>query len=170
VTFRQQDIRDAARFSTVRKTAVEAKKESKRSAFLCHSHRDADLAKGLQAFLQKHGWEIYIDWEDATMPDRPDRRTAIRIQEKIKSSEMFFFLATENSMASRWCPWEIGYADGVKDLDRILIVPTMDSRGNTHGNEYLQLYRHLNDAKSGGIGHFGADNMGYVLRGSAAPF
>lgn len=103
------------------------------------------------------------------MPDRPDRITAEKIQEKIRSLEMFFFLATENSMASRWCPWEIGYADGVKDLNRVLIIPTADSRGKAYGNEYLQLYRHLDTAQVGGIGHFGADNQGYVLRGNAAP-
>ncbi|MCZ4290361.1 toll/interleukin-1 receptor domain-containing protein [Hoeflea alexandrii] len=170
MAFRQQAIRDAARVSTSRRTAAEARTENKRNAFLCHSHKDADLAKGLQNFLQNLGWEVYIDWEDAAMPDQPDRRTAMRIQEKIRLSEMFFFLATENSMGSRWCPWEIGYADGVKDVDRILIVPTIDSRGNTHGNEYLQLYRHLDSAQSGGIGHFGADNRGLILRGSATPY
>lgn len=170
MAFRQQEIRDAARFSTIRKSATDARRENQRSAFLCHSHRDADLAKGLQAFLQRLGWEVYIDWEDATMPERPDRSTAMKIQEKIRSSEMFFFLATENSMASRWCPWEIGYADGVKGLDRILIIPTADGRGNTYGNEYLQLYRHLDAAQGGGIGHFGANNQGHILRGNAAPF
>lgn len=165
----QADIRSSAGFSTVRKSASEAKRENKRTAFLCHSHRDADLAKGLQGFLHRRGWEVYIDWEDVTMPDRPDRRTAEKIQEKIRSLEMFFFLATENSMSSRWCPWEIGYADGVKNLDRILIVPTSDSRGNTYGNEYLQLYRHLDATQGGGIGHFDGNNQGSVLRGNAAP-
>jgi hypothetical protein len=53
------------------------------------------------------------------------------------------FLATPNSMVSRWCPWEIGYADGKKTLDAIVIVPTKDDAGRFYGNEYLQLYRRL---------------------------
>lgn len=156
MAFNQSDIRSFSGYSAVRKSLNEARRENKRTAFLCHSHRDADLAKGLQGFLHNQGWEVYIDWEDATMPDTPDRRTAARIQEKIRSLEMFFFLATENSMSSRWCPWEIGYADGVKDLSSILVIPTRDTRGITYGNEYLQLYRYLDRTASGGIGYFEA--------------
>jgi hypothetical protein len=47
-----------------------------RTAFFCHSHLDAELAKELQGYLHRNGREVYIDWEDATMPDTPDRRTA----------------------------------------------------------------------------------------------
>ena len=45
-------------------------------------------------------------------------------------------------MASRWCPWELGFADGKKSLDSILIVPTSEGT-SIHGNEYLSLYRHI---------------------------
>lgn len=117
-------------------------------AFLCHSHRDSALAEGLQALLAEQGVTLYIDWQDATMPPEPNRETAARLQQRIKASDWFLFLATANSMASRWCPWELGYADGQKPLDRIAIVPTFDGR-STHGNEYLQLYRRV-DASSAG--------------------
>ncbi|TCU33511.1 hypothetical protein [Rhizobium azibense] len=100
------------------------------------------------------------------MPERPDRRTAEKIQAKIRDLEMFFFLATQNSMASRWCPWEIGYADGVKSLNRILVIPTRDSRGVTHGNEYLELYRHLDKAQTGGIGSYDSAGRGIRLYGN----
>jgi len=163
----QDEIRNSAGYSTVRKSASEGRAQDKRTAFLCHSHLDADLAKGLQGYLARNGWEVYIDWEDATMPERPDRRTAEKIQSKIRDLEMFFFLATRNSMSSRWCPWEIGYADGVK-RDRILIIPTQDSQGNTHGNEYLELYRHLDTAQSGGVGSFDSTDRGFRLTGNKA--
>ena len=65
-----------------------------------------------------------------------------RIQQKIVELDFFLFLATANSMASRWCPWEIGYADGKKAIEWILLVRTTDGI-KTHGNEYLQLYRNL---------------------------
>jgi hypothetical protein len=132
------------------RTLTEARTQGAKTAFLCHSHRDADLAKGLVHFLAEAGWSVYIDWEDATMPDKPNRETATKIQQKIKELHYFLFLATANSVASRWCPWEIGYADGQKPLSQILIVPTTDG-SSTHGNEYLQLYRRVDLGAQGSV-------------------
>jgi hypothetical protein len=122
-----------------------AKRAGLQTAFLSHSHKDADLAKGVQGFLKSHGWDVYIDWEDTAMPAVPDRTTANRIRTKIVELDWFLFLATDNSMASRWCPWELGYADGKKVHDRIMIIPTTNSYGVAYGNEYLQLYRQVTD-------------------------
>lgn len=166
MVFRQADIQSFSTTSTVRKSAITAKAEGKPTAFLSHSHKDAYLAKGVQAFLHAQGWEVYIDWEDGAMPDTPDRTTAERIQAKIRDLDMFFYLATANSSASRWCPWEIGYADGKKPLESILILQTQDHNGYAYGAEYLQLYNHLDYASSGGIGTFGSNNRGRVLRGT----
>jgi hypothetical protein len=141
----------------------EARRAGKQTAFLSHSHKDADLAKGLQGFLQAQGWSVYIDWEDASMPSKPNRKTAQNIKDRIKRLDWFLFLATANSASSRWCPWEIGYADGVKHIDKIVIVPTRDSLGYNHGNEYLDLYRHVDAAQAGGFGLFRPDNLGMLL-------
>jgi hypothetical protein len=46
-------------------------------------------------------------------------------------------------MASRWCPWELGYSDGIKGKDWIIVIPTTDSSGISYGNEYMQLYRRI---------------------------
>jgi len=119
----------------------EAKAAQQETAFLCHSHKDRERAKGLQVYLEKMGWNVYIDWEDSTMPDTPNSETADKIQRKIRDADWFLFLVTPNSTASRWCPWEIGFADGVKPRSTIVIVPTTDRSGSWYGNEYLQLYR-----------------------------
>jgi hypothetical protein len=92
---------------------------------------------GLLALFEENGIDLYIDWKDHEMPESPNATTAKRIQDKIKSNDLFLFLATANSKASRWCPWEIGYGDSSKK--RIYIIPTSDSY-NTYGNEYLELY------------------------------
>ncbi len=125
------------------RTFLEAKAARQQTAFLSHSHKDAQLAKGLQVLLKQQGWDVYIDWEDSTMPETPDRQTAEKIQTKIRQCNWFLFLATPNSTVSRWCPWEIGYADGKKPLDSIFIIPTTDNSGKFYGNEYLQLYRRI---------------------------
>ncbi|MDZ7921678.1 toll/interleukin-1 receptor domain-containing protein [Rhodoferax sp.] len=125
----------------------EARTLGVKTAFLCHSHQDAELAKGLVQLMAATGWRVYIDWQDTAMPSTPNAETAERIKQKIRDLGYFIFLATENSMASRWCPWEIGYADGKKQIDQIFIVPTTDGT-RTHGNEYLQLYRKIDRANN----------------------
>ncbi|WP_374343045.1 toll/interleukin-1 receptor domain-containing protein [Azonexus sp.] len=131
-------------------TLTEARMKGAKTAFLCHSHRDAELAKGLVHLLAEAGWSVYIDWEDSSMPEQPNQETAAKIQQKIKELNYFLFLATANSMSSRWCPWEIGYADGQKPNSQLLIVPTTDG-SNSHGNEYLQLYRRVDLSNQGSV-------------------
>ncbi len=115
----------------------------RQTAFLSHSHADADLAKRVQDFLRTKGWDIYIDWQDATMPSKPNRHTARRIQDRITELSWFLCLATANSAASRWCPWEIGFADARKGVDQVVILPARDDAGRNYGNEYLDLYRRI---------------------------
>jgi hypothetical protein len=141
---------DELRAAAHRRISVLAKSQATRTAFLSHSHKDAELANGVAALLTQSGWLVYIDWLDEEMPSSPNRVTAQRIKERIVNNDYFLFLATANSMASRWCPWEIGYADGKKHIDRILIVPTSD-RGTVHGNEYLQLYRMIDRSSQGDL-------------------
>ncbi len=141
----------------------EARHAGKQTAFLSHSHKDLALAKGLQGFLQSKGWLVYIDWEDTSMPSKPNRETAQKIKDKIRRFDWFLYLATANSASSRWCPWEIGYADGVKDIDEIVIIPTRDSAGRNHGNEYLDLYRKVDVDRSGRHGLLYPNNSGILL-------
>ena len=104
----QSSIRAYAGSATIRKSeeiVEEAIRSGRQTAFLSHSHKDADLAKGLQAFLQAQGWLVYIDWQDTSMPPRPNKETADRIKVKIKRLDWFLYLATANSATSRWCPW-----------------------------------------------------------------
>lgn len=129
-------------------TLAEAGARRARTVFLCHSHQDTLLVKGLVNLLAEAGWTAYIDWADQTMPATPNRETAKRIQERIVQMDMFLFLATPNAVASRWCPWEIGFADGKKHSDNIVVCATSDG-STTYGSEYLQLYRRLDLSDKG---------------------
>lgn len=131
----------------------------KQTAFLCHSHKDGDLAKGLQVLLKDSGWDIYIDWQDDNMPEQPNKETATRIKNKIGSSDWFLYLATPNSSNSKWCPWEIGIADTKKPYDRILIIATTDTSGRWYGNEYLQLYKQITFANDNNLAAFPAGKL-----------
>lgn len=133
-------------------TFTEARALGVRTAFLCHSHDDESMVRGLLNLFQEDGWRVYVDWQDPTMSEKPTRETAEKIQLTIRAMDYFLFLATPNSVASRWCPWEIGYADGKKAVDHILIIPTTDRTGSWYGNEYLKLYRKIDEDKDGNLG------------------
>lgn len=170
MAIRIDNLRSAARRSrsyVATKSLEEAVNKKQKTAFLCHSHRDKDLARGLQNLLLEAGCEIYIDWQDADMPETPDKQTAEKIKNKIITTDFFFFLATPNSTGSRWCPWEIGYADSVKGSDNVLIFTTSDDDG-WYGNEYLQLYKDVKHASNNfgkeGYAAFGpGENSGRFL-------
>ncbi|MDO8177838.1 MAG: toll/interleukin-1 receptor domain-containing protein [Undibacterium sp.] len=148
----QSDLTRASQRGVIHKSLTP--RAGQTTAFLCHSHIDKLLAIGLQTLLKEAGWDVYIDWQDSEMPQSPDRVTASRIKSRIASADWFLFLATGNSTQSRWCPWEIGYADGKKGDDRIIVIPTTDSSGKHHGNEYLQLYPQITPAGVGGLAYF----------------
>lgn len=148
MTIKIRELKQAAKRSgsvAITKSFNEASDKKLKTAFLCHSHLDQELAKGLQIFLKEQGLDLYIDWEDSTMPSEPNKVTADQIKNKINESDLFFFLATNNSTRSRWCPWEIGVADQLKGYENIIIVPTMEDNGSWYGNEYLQLYKRLDE-------------------------
>jgi len=140
---KQQDLlRESQKYASLEKTAnfgiaLESIQHRKK-AFLCHSHKDVDLVKGLVVSFREKNVDLYVDWLDTLMPETTNKETAKNLQQRIKQADMFLFLATRNSMSSRWCPWEIGYADGVGKVPHIL--PTIDKYSVTHGNEYLTLY------------------------------
>lgn len=48
---------------------------------------------------------------------------------------------TENSKNSKWVPWELGFADGIKILGDIAILPILRSAyGDFSGVEYMGIY------------------------------
>ena len=136
--------------ASIGNTYPRVKAYGQRVAFLCHSHHDGALAIGLQALLRQQGLDLYIDWQDAEMPERPSAETASRLRTRIKEANLFLYLATQNSARSRWCPWELGYADGVKNIAQILVIPTLD--GTTeHGAEYINLYQRIDLNAAGAL-------------------
>lgn len=132
-------IRRAPAYQEVLQESMEkmASLNRTKSAFLCHSHKDETLVKGLIAMFQNARIDLYVDWKDHSMPTTPNALTAKKIQKAIRGCGVFLFLATANARVSRWCPWEIGFADSSQR--KVFIVPTRDFT-ETYGNEYLQLY------------------------------
>lgn len=118
----------------------EERKKADKTAFLCYSHHDEALAKGLLVRFAKENIALSIDFQYSDLNIQADIRTIKTIKSKINEASYFLFLATAHSKESVWCPWEIGYADASKKS--ILVIASRDGRG-TYGNEYLKLYSNI---------------------------
>lgn len=109
------------------------------------------MARG---FFEKLGVKIYVDWADESILKQTNGVTATKIKEKIRENNFFVFLATNNSIVSKWCNWEVGYGDSYKFSEnkmknRILILPLASNRRDWEGNEYLQLYPYVIHRREG---------------------
>lgn len=161
MTISQYELKAAAARNISAKNQ-RSKSYLQKTGFLCHSHKDREMALGLQQWLKEQGMDLYIDWQDASMPQTPDATTAARIRTVIRTADVFLFLATSDSMASRWCPWELGFSDGVNPNEQIAVISTRDASGNYYGNEYLQLYRRIDQSAAG-------SSLYWYQKGSQSP-
>jgi hypothetical protein len=112
------------------------------STFLSHSSKDIEIIPGVLTILKNHGASVYIDEIDPNMPPYTSHETANILKNKIKESKRFVLLTSENSKDSRWVPWELGIADGYKDLAKIALFPSSEKIYNDDWSswEYLGLY------------------------------
>lgn len=115
--------------------------------FLSHKHDDLDFPEVqhiIKFFESSFNVKVYIDSKDANMPAVTNSKTAERIKNKIIMADKFIFLATNNSIQSMWCNWEVGFGDFAKfDSNNIAIFPMLDKKNVTSdykGNEYLRIY------------------------------
>ena len=121
------------------KSAAVTAASAKATIFLSHSSKDRELIEPAIAFLRSHGVTVYIDWMDEGMPDTVSGETAKRIKGKIREQRKFMVLVTENSKDSRWVPWELGFADPVKGMEHIAILPISEN-GSFVQNVYMKIY------------------------------
>ena len=129
--------------STLRKSTETASVTS--SAFLSHSSKDKELVTGAIILLRNHGAKVYIDEIDPSMPPYTTSETANLLRKRITSCKRFVLLATNNSQNSKWVPWELGVADGVKGLPPIALFPASEKASDTEWaeSEYLGLYQKI---------------------------
>ena len=129
-----------AEAAKIRKAAASRSLEG--STFLSHSSKDDDLVAGAIRVLENHGAKVYIDEIDPEMPPYTSEKTAGLLKTRIRDTSRFVLLASKNSKESKWVPWELGIADGVKDTSKIALFPASDSSYDKAWAswEYLGLY------------------------------
>ena len=62
------------------------------------------------------------------------------LKKKLKKTASLFFLATEGTISSKWCNWELGFGDSHKYIDNIAIFPIRNDYDNFSGTQYLDIY------------------------------
>ncbi|MDR2919668.1 MAG: TIR domain-containing protein [Tannerella sp.] len=122
------------------------KYSAKTSIFLSHSHYDSEYVKDTVVLLRKMGVEVYVDWMDDNMPEETSGNTAALLKQKIKENDKFVFLATNKSIESKWCNWEIGFGDAHKYINKIALFPLKDDYTDWKGNEYLKIYPYITES------------------------
>lgn len=114
--------------------------------FLSHRFLDAPYVLQLKDYLESFGYSVFVDWIEQPEIDKEKitKRTAAYLRRVMDKCEGLLFAVSENSTASRWMPWELGYFDG--SGGRIAIVPITERRTTSEtyrGQEYLGLYPYI---------------------------
>lgn len=93
--------------------------------FISHSFSDKELVVGLRYLFAKVGYRVYVDWIDDPTLNRSNVKatTANVVKNRIKYIKGLAYVSTANIVSSKWCPWELGVADGMHD--RACILPIM---------------------------------------------
>lgn len=112
--------------------------------FISHSFLDKELVETLYRKFEEAGYEVYIDWKEKGLEDRENvsAETARVLKRRMNSCLGLSYIATANIVNSKWCPWELGYADGKKN--RAAILPVLKDSGKEYkGLEYLGIYPYI---------------------------
>lgn len=112
--------------------------------FLSHRYLDKVQVLALVKLFNKHHFSVYVDWIDDRQLNRKDvnAQTAELLRKRMKQSKCLSYLTTKNITHSKWCPWELGYFDGLKQ-SKCCILPVMEYNSRFDGQEYLGLYPYL---------------------------
>ena len=64
------------------------------------------------------GYAVYVDWIEDEELDRSEvmPKMAQLLKKRMNSSQGLAYVASSNTAQSKWCPWELGYFDGKKEV------------------------------------------------------
>lgn len=135
-------LRTAA--TILKEETASAATKSSFDAFLSHSFADAEIVLGVKRLFEKMGMSAYVDWIEDQHLDRSKvtADTADLLRTRMKQSKSLVYVHSNNSPASKWMPWELGYFDASKGAVAVLPVAKSDSE-TFSGQEFLGLYPYI---------------------------
>lgn len=111
--------------------------------FISHSSQNEGMIASLVKTLNLENYVCYVDW----MADRQQlnrqltcKETAEVIINRIKQSRVFVYVLTKECIASKWSPWELGYAYAIGKPICIYHAEEVDDKP-----EYLDLHLNVTD-------------------------
>ena len=117
--------------------------------FLSHSYADREAVKGLADVLGKDfKLSVYLDWMVDPALDRTavNKATAEVLRNRLNHCRCLWYVTSQGAGASKWMPWETGYADG--HIGKVAICPLVEGRQSEFkGLEYLSLYPYVDVVK-----------------------
>lgn len=151
------DYDDIARYAKepVREGLSKSASAAKRaSVFLSHSWRDRKQLNGVIRFFGLLDTPVYVDELDHALPRVVSEETAELLANRINQCPRLVVLVSPASRESRWIPWELGLAHGLKGVAQIATLPISD-RASAHQEawtqrEYLRLYPRIRWARLNG--------------------
>ena len=117
--------------------------------FISHSYLDKQLVLTLVELFNQANYSVYVDWIEDGDLDRSavTARTAEVIRNRLKQCRGLSYIATSSITNSKWCPWELGLADGMHQ-GHACILPVVESGNAYTGSEYLGLYPYIDYSKT----------------------
>lgn len=127
---------------TERQLREEARRQTYRTAFLSYASCDDEFTSTTLQILTEHGATVYIDKGDPRLPEQPSTYTGHILREMIRICSRFVLQVTPTSSGSRWIPWELGLADGIRKPTNVALFPIARESFQKHWTtqEYLGLY------------------------------
>ncbi len=120
-------------------------KLSKYDIFISYSSNDKKYAILTKNLLEKMNvtadkkYTVYIDLEDTALdPTAVSEDTAKRLESAIDKSAAIIYIHSEKSNISKWCPWELGIAQGKKKP--IAILELYSDEKLLKKQAYLEMY------------------------------
>ena len=119
--------------------------------FISHSSLDSHLTIALYNIFEQCGFHVYIDYEDNELnPQMVSSSTGEQLRTRMQNSKCLAYIATSNTPTSKWCPWELGYYDGISNGKCCILPINLGERKGFKGQEYLGMYPYLEYEKYSG--------------------
>ncbi len=134
-------INDSNTFDSLQyKAYLSLLNNDKYDLFLSYNHKDITLARAIYHELKNQGISVYADFIDPSFQPIVNKKTAKILCNKIANCKALAYIHTENAKNSKWCPWEIGLASGLKDFKCVIIPAIVNDDNEFDRQEYLTLY------------------------------
>lgn len=114
--------------------------------FLSHSSLDANIVSALKSHIETvMGFTVYVYWiNDPALTHTVSKKNAQIIKSRMDACKSLVYAFTDNSIKSKWMPWELGYFDGKKNRVAILPISVERTYSDSYvGQEYLGLYPYI---------------------------